>query len=57
MEQINENKSREETRRQNAKQLFRCLEDYAPDEIFIVDPQTGRFLDVNQNACNSLAHG
>jgi PAS domain S-box-containing protein len=56
MEQINENKSREETLQENATQLFRSLEDHAPDGIFMVDPQTGRLLEVNQNACNSLGY-
>ena len=56
MEQINENKCREETLQENTTQLFRSLEDHAPDGIFMVDPQMGRFLDVNQNACNCLGY-
>ncbi len=54
MEQINENKSRKETLQENATQLFRSLEDHAPDGIFMAYPQTGRCPDVKQNACNSL---
>src|ERR1700752_2140630 len=56
MEQINENKCREETLQENTTQLFRSLEDHAPDGILMVDPQMGRFLDVNQNACNYLGY-
>jgi len=35
--------------------LFRTLIDHINDAIEIIDPETGRFLDVNEQAC--LAHG
>lgn len=35
--------------------LFRSLIDLANDTIELIDPETGRFLDVNEQAC--LAHG
>lgn len=35
--------------------LFRALIDRTTDAIEVVDPETGRFLDVNEKAC--LAHG
>lgn len=40
---------------QEALTLFRTLIDHTNDFIEIVDPATGRFLDVNEQAC--LAHG
>lgn len=40
---------------QEALTLFRTLIDHTNDFIEIVDPKTGRFLDVNESAC--LAHG
>lgn len=36
--------------------LFRHLMDRSNDEIFIVDPETGRFLDVNAKTCSSLGY-
>lgn len=35
--------------------LFRALVDQATDGIEVVDPETGRFLDVNEKTC--IAHG
>jgi PAS domain S-box-containing protein len=35
--------------------LFRALIDQSNDGIEVIDPETGRFLDVNETAC--LAHG
>ncbi len=35
--------------------LFRTLIDHTNDAIEVIDPATGRFLDVNEHAC--LAHG
>jgi PAS domain S-box-containing protein len=45
----------ERKRVQKALTLFRSLIDHANDMIEIVDPETGRYLDVNERAC--LAHG
>ncbi len=40
---------------EEALTLFRALIDRAGDAIEVVDPETGRFLDVNEKAC--LVHG
>lgn len=37
-------------------QLFRKLIDRSNDLIFIIDPDTALFLDVNQTACNTLGY-
>lgn len=37
-------------------QLFRNLIDYSNDAVFVINPKTGRFLDVNQKACTSLGY-
>ena len=42
-------------RAEAALTLFRALIDRATDAIEVIDPLTGRFLDVNETAC--LAHG
>lgn len=42
-------------RAEAALTLFRSLLDQTNDAIEIIDPETGRFLDVNEQAC--LAHG
>ncbi|HEV8578450.1 MAG TPA: PAS domain S-box protein, partial [Thermoanaerobaculia bacterium] len=42
-------------RAEDALRLFRSLIDHTNDAIEVVDPETGRFLDVNEKAC--LAHG
>ena len=50
--------SRDITDRKRAEQelaLFRALIDRTTDGIEVIDPTTGRFLDVNEEAC--LAHG
>ena len=36
--------------------LFRALMDRSPDAIEVVDPKTGRFLDVNETACRRLGY-
>ena len=37
--------------------LFRTLIDRSNDAIEVVDPETGRFLDVNEKACLDLGYG
>ncbi|HJR75546.1 MAG TPA: PAS domain S-box protein [Nitrospiraceae bacterium] len=36
--------------------LFRTLMDHSSDAVFICDPVTGRFLDVNASACRRLGY-
>lgn len=45
----------ERKRAEEALTLFRALIDRATDSIEVIDPATGRFLDVNETAC--LSHG
>jgi PAS domain S-box-containing protein len=45
----------ERKRTEEALLLFRALIDRSNDGIEVIDPETGRFLDVNETAC--LAHG
>jgi PAS domain S-box-containing protein len=45
----------ERKRTDEALLLFRALIDRSNDSIEVIDPETGRFLDVNETAC--LAHG
>jgi two-component system, cell cycle sensor histidine kinase and response regulator CckA len=45
----------ERKRAEEALLLFRGLIDRSNDAIEVIDPETGRFLDVNETAC--LAHG
>ena len=45
----------ERERVEEALLLFRALIDRSNDGIEVIDPETGRFLDVNETAC--LAHG
>jgi PAS domain S-box-containing protein len=45
----------ERKRGEEALLLFRALIDRSNDAIEVIDPETGRFLDVNETAC--LAHG
>ncbi|HRQ41526.1 MAG TPA: PAS domain S-box protein [Chloroflexota bacterium] len=45
----------ERKRTEEALTLFRSLLDHANDTIELIDPETGRFLDVNEQAC--LTHG
>jgi formate hydrogenlyase transcriptional activator len=40
----------------HALELFRTLLDNSNDAIEVIDPQTMRFLDVNQTACGSLGY-
>lgn len=37
-------------------QLFRTLMDHASDAVFMCDPGTGRFLDVNASTCRHLGY-
>ena len=37
-------------------QLFQSLIDRSNDCIFVIEPKWGRFLDVNERACNSLGY-
>ena len=37
-------------------QLFRNLIDQSNDAIFVIDPKTNRFMDVNDKACTSLGY-
>lgn len=55
MEKIEEGKV-EEVAQENETRLPRSLMDHIPDGIFVIDPQTGRLLDVNQSACDSLRY-
>jgi PAS domain S-box-containing protein len=55
---VNEELRKEILERQRAEQaltLFRSLIDHTNDTIEVIDPETGRFLDVNEQACR--AHG
>jgi PAS domain S-box-containing protein len=45
----------ERKRAEEALLLFRALLDRSNDSIEVIDPETGRFLDVNETACR--AHG
>lgn len=46
----------QQKRQQNQLELFRTLLDYSNDSIFLVDAETGEFVDVNQTACNQLGY-
>lgn len=37
-------------------QLFRDLMDHSNEAVFFTDPESGKFLDVNQTACNMLGY-
>jgi PAS domain S-box-containing protein len=39
-----------------ALKLFRTLIDHSNDAIQVIDPATGRFLDINQTACRRLGY-
>jgi len=43
-------------KKERALQLFRNLIDHLMDMVFIVDPQTGQILDVNDTACQRLGY-
>ena len=50
----------ETTERRQAEEglrLFRTLIDQSNDAIEVIDPATGRFLDVNEKACRELGYG
>lgn len=38
------------------EELFRTLVDQSNDALFIIDPNSGTFMDVNQKACSSLQY-
>jgi len=44
------------SRKRNRLELFRALIDQSNDIIEIVDPETGRLLDFNERACQSLGY-
>jgi PAS domain S-box-containing protein len=46
----------EEKKTQESLKLFRTLIDRSNDAIEVVDAQTGRFLDVNETACQRLGY-
>jgi nitrogen fixation negative regulator NifL len=54
---MEEKRSREEHKRAEASlNLFRTLIDRSIDGIEVIDPGTGRFLDVNETACQRLGY-
>lgn len=46
----------ERKRRERERELFRTLLDYSNDGLLVIDPQTARFLDVNETACHRLGY-
>src|SRR4030042_1615095 len=46
----------ERKRAEEALKLFRALIERSNDAIEVVDPETGRFLDVNEKACADLGY-
>ena len=44
------------TRLEEQAQLFRTLMDHSSDAVFMCDPTTGQFLDVNASACRHLRY-
>jgi PAS domain S-box-containing protein len=46
----------EEKKTDESLNLFRTLMDRSPDAIHVIDPETGRFLDVNATACLRLGY-
>ncbi len=46
----------EQLKAQRASALFRALIDSATDSIEVMDPKTGRLLDVNQRECQELGY-
>ncbi|WP_226480491.1 PAS domain S-box protein [Natrinema amylolyticum] len=42
----------ERKRRERELELFRLLLDHSTDSVLVVDPDTGRYLDVNETACH-----
>ncbi|WP_121741165.1 PAS domain S-box protein [Natronorubrum halophilum] len=41
----------ERTERERELELFRTLLDRSTDSVLVIDPETGRYLDVNETAC------
>ena len=46
----------DQERREKELTRFRKLMDQAGEAIFIIEPETGRFIDVNETACSWLRH-
>lgn len=46
----------EQSRLEEQAHLFRTLMDHSSDAVFVCDPRTGRFLDVNVSACRHLGY-
>ena len=46
----------EERKNRTRLQLFRYLLDQSNDAVFVVDPLTGKFIDVNETACKELGY-
>lgn len=46
----------EKKKAESALKLFRTLIDYSSDAVIVVDPETSRFLDVNERACRDLGY-
>ena len=46
----------ERKERERELELFRNLLDYSTDAVFVIDPETARFLDVNDTACRRLGY-
>ncbi|MDG5817500.1 PAS domain S-box protein [Natronococcus sp. A-GB7] len=43
-------------KRERELELFRRLVDHSNDGMFVIDPESGRFLDVNETACRHLGY-
>jgi len=41
---------------ENTRKLFRTLIDHSSDAIFVIDPDTAKFLDANNTACINLGY-
>ncbi len=46
----------ERKRREQDLELFRSLLDRSNDAVFVIDPDDGRFIDVNETACRRLGY-
>ncbi len=46
----------ERKRAADALEMFRTLVDRVNDSIEVIDPETGRFLDINEKACTDLGY-
>jgi PAS domain S-box-containing protein len=46
----------ERKRTEGSLRLFRSLVDHSTDAIEVIDPETGRFLDVNEKGCQDLGY-